>query len=231
MSKKTSSADFAVGNGVITGSTVNLRKDSSTSSSAESQLSRGTVVTVKGVKNGWFKVAYKSYTGYIHSDYLDIVRSTVTSSRSLDTGVSSETSEKVPSYSGNLSTLRSDLIEYAKKFLGVRYVSGGKSPSKGFDCSGFTSYVFKHFGYSLPASSAGQAGKGDSIKKADLIPGDLVFFANPRVSSKRVGHVGIYIGDNSFIHASSPGDDVKIDSMTSSYYSRYYISSARIIQD
>ncbi|QCX34540.1 glycoside hydrolase [Caloramator sp. E03] len=105
------------------------------------------------------------------------------------------------------------VVAYAMKFLGVRYVWGGETPS-GFDCSGFTKYVFAHFGKTLYRVSRDQATQGIPVSRDQLKPGDLVFFGNP------IHHVGIYVGDNCFIHAPRTGDVVKISPLTRSDYNR-----------
>lgn len=92
------------------------------------------------------------------------------------------------------------IIAYANKFLGVRYRWGGTTPS-GFDCSGFTSYVYRQFGISLPRTSSSQASVGKSVSYSQAVPGDLVVFS---------GHVGIYVGDGNMIHSPSPGQSVTI---------------------
>lgn len=111
--------------------------------------------------------------------------------------------------SGNKGgTYSSDaLVVYAAKFLGVRYVWGGNTPN-GFDCSGFTKYVYSHFGVHLNRVAIDQAKQGVHISKADLRPGDLVFFGSP------IHHVGIYVGNNSFIHAPRTGDVIRITLLT-----------------
>lgn len=122
-----------------------------------------------------------------------------------------------------------DIVAYAKKYLGYKYVYGGSSPSTGFDCSGFTYYVYKHFGYTLSRASVSQATNGKGVAKSDLQPGDLIFYKN--TSLTRIGHVGIYIGDNKMIHASEPGVGViitDIDSKAHKYPQRY-VTARRII--
>jgi peptidoglycan DL-endopeptidase CwlO len=99
------------------------------------------------------------------------------------------------------------------RYLGTPYVWGGASPS-GFDCSGFVMYVFSQIGVSLPHSSYAQYGYGSPVSLGNLQPGDLVFFDG-------LGHVGIYIGGGSFIHAPHTGDVVKISSMTGWYASTF----------
>lgn len=118
-----------------------------------------------------------------------------------------------------------EIINYAKQFMGVKYVFGGASPS-GFDCSGFTMYVFQHFGISLPHSAKSQAAMGTAVSKSNLIPGDLVFF---ETYQKGISHVGIYIGNGNFIEASS-SRGIAITSLSSSYYKNRYMGATRILK-
>ncbi len=99
------------------------------------------------------------------------------------------------------------VVWWAKKYLGVPYVWAGASPS-GFDCSGFTMYVYKKVGVSLPHSSRAQINCGARVSRNNLQPGDLVFFGSP------IHHVGIYVGGGMFIHAPRTGDVVKISSLS-----------------
>ncbi|MFZ7945780.1 NlpC/P60 family protein [Neobacillus sp. 19] len=112
----------------------------------------------------------------------------------------------------------SAVIAYAKQFLGVPYVWGGTKPS-GFDCSGFTSYVYRSVGINLPRVSRDQQNFGTRISPSQVQPGDLVFRGSP------AHHVGIYIGDGKYIHAPQTGDVVKISSYDSSKFS----SAARVL--
>ncbi len=110
------------------------------------------------------------------------------------------------------SASSSDVVSIAMNYLGCPYVWAGASPS-GFDCSGFVMYVYKKVGVSLPHSSRMQYGCGEPVSRANLQPGDLVFFYSP------ISHVGIYIGDGQMIHAAGTGKDVRISQVwTSSYY-------------
>jgi cell wall-associated NlpC family hydrolase len=106
------------------------------------------------------------------------------------------------------------VVQYAKRFIGVRYVYGGSSPRSGFDCSGFVRYVYAHFGVSLPHSSYAQFGDGRRVSRSSLRPGDLVFFDG-------VGHVGLYVGNGRFIHAPHTGTRVQITSLAGWYSSRF----------
>lgn len=109
------------------------------------------------------------------------------------------------------------VVVYAANFLGTDYVWGGTSPNPGFDCSGFMQYVFRHFGISLPRVAADQANVGTPVARENLQPGDLVFFKKP---GQDVHHVGMYVGNNSYIHAPQTGDVIKISALTrSDYYS------------
>ena len=121
------------------------------------------------------------------------------------------------------------IVDYAKKYLGYDYKYGGSSPKAGFDCSGFTYYVYKHFGYTLSRSSTAQAKNGTSVLKSDLKPGDLLIFKNQSLS--RIGHVGIYIGNNKMIHSSEPGVGVVITDLDARgyNYNKRYVTARRII--
>jgi peptidoglycan DL-endopeptidase CwlO len=106
------------------------------------------------------------------------------------------------------------VVQYAKRFIGVRYVYGGSSPRSGFDCSGFVRYVYAHFGVSLPRSSYAQFGDGRRVSRRSLRPGDLVFFDG-------VGHVGLYVGNGRFIHAPHTGTRVQISTLAGWYSARF----------
>lgn len=103
------------------------------------------------------------------------------------------------------------VVQYAASFQGTPYQWGADGPDS-FDCSGFTSYVYRHFGVSLPRTSGEQSGYGRSVSRDNLKPGDLVFFGSP------VHHVGIYVGNGCYIHAPQTGDVVKISPLNRSDY-------------
>ena len=186
-------------------STVNFRSAASTSSTILGELKNGTAVTVLSTSNGWSKVSYAGKTGYIKQDYL------VTAS----SGTAINPSNTAASVS--ISAKRQSVLNYAAQFLGVPYVYGGSTPS-GFDCSGFTSYVFKNTVSSIPRVAQAQYDATTRVSRDDLLPGDLVFFGS---STSSISHVGIYVGSNQFIHAPSTGDVVKYSSLTGSYATRY----------
>jgi peptidoglycan DL-endopeptidase CwlO len=113
----------------------------------------------------------------------------------------------------------SGVVSIALQYLGVPYVWGGASPS-GFDCSGFTMYVYAKVGVSLPHNAAMQYGMGTPVARSQLAPGDLVFFNG-------LSHVGMYIGGGRFVHAPHTGDVVKISSLSESWYSSTYVGARR----
>ena len=109
---------------------------------------------------------------------------------------------------------RARIVRFARTYLGVRYSYGGTSPRSGFDCSGFTRFVYAHFGIALPHYSVAQFSVGRRVSAGDLRPGDLVFFDG-------LGHVGLYIGRGRFIHAPHSGTRVSIASLSGSYAAGY----------
>ena len=134
------------------------------------------------------------------------------------------------------NTLADSIVEYAKRFIGTPYVYAGKGPNK-FDCSGFTAFVFRHFGYELRASAKGQLDDGWKVltKPDELRPGDLVFYGG-RGKTREIGHVGIVVSNDpvrhrfSFIHASVKLG-VTISVSTESYYYPRYITACRILPE
>jgi len=119
--------------------------------------------------------------------------------------------------------LRDEIAATARRFLGIPYSWGGSSPHKGFDCSGLTMTVYKLNGLNLPHSSRGQYKIGTPINKSRLRKGDLIFFATKR--RRRVTHVGIYIGNDRFIHAPGSNKHVRTDSLSNSYFRENYIGA------
>ncbi len=120
------------------------------------------------------------------------------------------------------------IIDYAKRYMGVRYVWGG-STTRGFDCSGYVKYVYNHFGISLNRNSAAQAKNGSYIKKANLLPGDLVFF-DTNGGHNKINHVGIYIGSGKMIHSSSSHKGVVISNINSGFYAKSYMTARRVLK-
>ncbi len=116
---------------------------------------------------------------------------------------------------GNTVELKqAEIVRFARRYVGVPYAYGGTTPAGGFDCSGFTRFVYAHFGIDLPHYSGGQFDLGRSVSRGELRPGDLLFFDG-------VGHVGLYIGHGLFIHAPHSGTRVSIDPLAGWYAGTY----------
>ncbi|MFC5526553.1 C40 family peptidase [Rhodanobacter ginsengisoli] len=126
----------------------------------------------------------------------------------------------------NITDLRKALLAAAMSLRDIRYVRGGHDPSTGFDCSGFVRYVFSHaIGMQLPSNSAAQFLAGLKVKRADMKPGDLVFFHTH--GRRRISHVGIYISNGRFIHSPTTGKSVEISSLDSGYWAKRFAGAKR----
>ncbi len=218
---------------------VNFRKEPNNDSEVIDVLAQNAEITIIGDEGKWYKVKYKDQTGYVVKTYVSDKKvttsrgsvnrktnSTTTKKSNTKIQVDETTTENINNTKTTPSSSKGqDIVSYAQKFLGSKYVYGGSSP-KGFDCSGFTSYVYKNFGVSLPHSASAQTGAGTKVSKQDLQPGDLVFFTNFN-TGKGIGHVGIYIGGNKFIHASTPKTGVIISTLAGTYSSRY-VTAVRV---
>lgn len=226
----TTSTNFAVGTGkIVCDTTVNFRSQPNTSSSVLASLKNGTTVSVTGVSGGWYQITYGGKTGYVYPDYLTFTTaSTTTNSESDADATKTNTitpSNNVVSYTGT-SEKRAEVLEYAAQFLGIPYVYGGSTPD-GFDCSGFTSYVFKNTVGSIPRVAQAQFDATTRVTMDELLPGDLVFFGS---SASSISHVGIYVGDGTFIHSPHTGDVVKYESLSGTYETRFQ-GGGRVIFD
>ena len=208
--------------GYIKGDYVYLRSGPGTGYSVLGMNNNGTPLTITGESNGWTSVTINGKQGYVCSLYV-----TTTKASAAPTPTVTQESSSAPTTESSGNSTQQMVVATAKKYLGYPYVYGGMSPS-GFDCSGFVNYVYKQCGYSMNrVASAIYYNNGTYVEKANLQPGDLVFFSN---SSEHVGHVGIYIGNNQFIHASTSTVGVIISDLGSSYYIQHYVGAKRIIQ-
>ncbi len=204
--------------GSINANGVNFRESASTSSKVISSLKRGTDVQILDTLSEWHKIKVGSKVGYVSKKFVSSAANSTKTSRS---------TEAATFVSDEDDSLVGRVIAYAKKFIGVRYVYGGKSPS-GFDCSGYVGYVYKNFGVSLNSSASSMYSNGTRVSKAALRAGDLLFFdASSRKSAGAIDHVGIYLGNNQFIHASTSNGKVLIQSL--SEYRGTYIGAKRVI--
>lgn len=224
---------------LVLADSLNMRSAPDAGAGRVTSVSSGSYVDVSGFENGWFHVSYNGSTGYMSGDYLTLTdskptpaKTTTSSSGSSSSSSNSKGSTSLPSggSAGRGSGTGADLVAEGERYLGVRYVYGGASPS-GFDCSGFTMYVYAQFGYSLPHGANRQLSYGTPISKGDLQPGDLVFFyGTDGGDSSSASHVGLYVGDGTFIHASSGSSRcVKYSSLYESYYTNHYLTARRIV--
>ena len=270
-------AEESVGVGAVTGSSVRLRAEASTSSEILVTMEKGSVVALlsETPEDDWYHVAFAGSEGYVHADYVikdkDNVFSTygrancggvrIRTEASTESDVAATITEgtaftvtgfqdgwySVKCKYGTTGYIRSDLlvltsnatsgkgssiVETALSHLGTRYVYGGASAG-GFDCSGFTMYVYSQFGISLPHTATGQwqSGKGTRVYSISALqPGDLVFFNDPsRNAGKACSHAGIYIGNGQHVHASSSRNGGVITSdLTSGYYNTYFVGGLRL---
>ena len=193
--------------GTVTASSLKVRAGAGTSYDVITTVSKGTKLTITGSSGNWYKISIKvdgsKKTGYVSKDYVSLGSSTTSSGSSSSSG----------SGSGD------EIAAYALQFLGNPYVYGGTSLTNGCDCSGFVQSVFKHFGYSLPRTSAAQSEGGKTVALDKLKKGDLLFYAK----NGTVNHVGIYIGDGKIVNASNE----KVGIVTYRYDYRTPVRAAR----
>ncbi|MDO5142973.1 MAG: SH3 domain-containing protein [Eubacteriales bacterium] len=203
---------------IVCDTTVNLRAEPNTSSTVLASMTNGTVVHVTGTQNSWYQITYNGKAGFVHPDYLTLLNED-------GTPVAITPSANAVSYTGS-SEKRASVLDFAAQYLGTPYVYGGSTPS-GFDCSGFTSYVFKNTVGTIPRVAQSQFNATTRVSRGDLEPGDLVFFGS---SASSISHVGIYVGGDQFIHSPHTGDVVKYDSLSGSYANRFQ-GGGRVIFD
>lgn len=235
-----------LGYGKVTGSSVNLRSGPSTSYSVVSVAAKNDKAYILGLNNGWYKVIYSDKICYIRSDYMELTEIPYENKDSSNspkffrhgksTGIAPSasalngTSTNNNTTSGSNSTgsaTGSQIVNEAKKYLGYRYVYGGASPSTGFDCSGFVYYVLKQSGYSPYRTPVDQYKQGTYVTKANLQPGDIVFFAGTG-SSNTISHVGIYVGGGQMIHSPNSRSTVSYADITSGYWANHYYGARRM---
>ena len=233
--------------GYVKADGLNIRKEPTTSSEAIHSLSFNSKVKITGEIDGWYRIDYNDQIGYVSQKYVSDTKLPETTARGgydrttafseentvanqeavEENQVETEEEQEEESTASATSSEGNDVVEFAKKYLGYKYVAGGSSPSTGFDCSGFTTYVFRNFGVSLNRSSKDQIKNGTAVSKSNLQPGDIVIFKNQGKTA--IGHVGIYIGSGNFIHAANKKEGVVITALSSSYYSQRYVGARRVI--
>ena len=240
-----------LGYGRVNASYVNLRSGPDTSYGVITMADLDDQVYIIGLNCGWYKVIYGEDICYIRSDFVDLTEcpyennssnktplffrggvsigvtpsaSVLNGSSSSSSGSSSDASDSGYTYEN--ASIGQQMADKALTYNGYPYVWGGASPSTGFDCSGLVYYIAKCFGYSIPHGSTSQYACGTYVEKADLQPGDFGFFENTYTDG--ISHVGIYLGDGDFIHASGSQVGVKISNLNDAYYIQHYYGARRI---
>ena len=191
--------------GYIKGNNVRFRAAASTTSSILGEYNYGTALTITGTSGDWTAVTIDGKAGYVYSQYV--------------------AKGSISVAAGSNSDLGTQIAQFALQYVGYPYVWAGKSPSTGFDCSGLVYYVYGEFGYTLPRVANDQAGSGTAVSADELQPGDILCFYS---GSSYVGHVGIYIGDGKFVHASTSTTGVIISELSGYYTNRGY-TARRIV--
>lgn len=186
-------------NAIIIGEGVNFRAEPDTGGEIITVLKQGSAITIMGQADNWYKARLADgRNGWIFEQFVKVELA-----------------------------MSDRIITFAKSLIGTKYVYGGQS-TQGFDCSGFTMYVFAKFGIGLPHQADLQIKKGEEVPdKSNLIPGDLVFFKTE--GSVKVNHVGIYLGDGRFVHASSGSGFVRISILDNGYYNQFYVGGRRLV--
>ena len=207
-------------------STLRVRQGPGTDYAILCSVRSGSFFAVTGKTDGWYQIACNGRTGYVSADYV-VERTLDQILTEKDTTPATDPDSGVPAAdpADYDRALADQIVDYALQYLGYPYVYATAGPDS-FDCSGFTSYVYKHFGYSLHRSSRDQLKDGKAVQKADLLPGDLLLFSR---EGDVVTHVGLYIGNGEFIHASTSTTGVIISDLYSDYYVQHYYAARRII--
>ena len=200
---------------VIADSNLRVRSSASTNGDVLEKLSGGEIFDVIEAGADWLKIETPAgTTGYVSTEFV-----------SLRTGKKPATKSILPAPSSK----GEEIVSYAKQFLGTPYVWAGTDLNSGVDCSGFVYSVMKNFGVSLNRSSASMTANGVPVEKSELAAGDLVFFDSDRNGG--ISHVGIYIGDNQYIHSSSGASSgVIISNLTDSYSASTYVTARRVLK-
>ena len=220
-----------LGYGRVSGNKVNIRSGPGTSYTAVARGNAGDKAYVIGFNRQWYKGIYGDKIGYIRSDYLQLTEIPYENKDSTKApiffidGKSTGITPSANALSVGGSSTASKIVATAKQYIGVPYVWGGSSPS-GFDCSGFTQYVFNKHGIALPRTTDQQYKVGSYVSRSNLKAGDLVFLQN--TYREGISHVGIYVGDGKMIHASS-SKGIVISDLSSSYYTKHYYGARRVL--
>ena len=188
--------------GIVTASRLNMRSGPGTTFSIMHVLWQGNNVKVIGQSNGWYRIQLSDgRIGWVSGEFLQV----------------NDRQQRI-----------NTVLSTAHSLLGTPYVWGGESLEEGgFDCSGFTQYVYKQVGYNLNRVSSDQARQGTTVSRQNLQPGDLVFYSFEGTSN--INHVGLYLGNNKMMHSPKAGDVVRIVDMSTSYWESRLVTAKRLI--
>lgn len=213
--------------GYINASFLNIRETTSIDSSVLTSLPQGTKVELLAYDGLWYRILLdEGNVGYASAEYISLTEVAPAAAASTPAPTEAYATPAPPVTEQDIS-LGNQIIQTAYQYIGLPYVYAAAGPSS-FDCSGFTMYVMGLHGISLPHQSGSQYQHGYEVSKNSLIAGDLVFFNSAGDSA--VSHVGIYIGDGQFIHASSGrAYSVTISSLSDDYYTKHYLGARRVI--
>lgn len=212
--------------GKVTAASLRLRKEATTDAEVETLIAEGTKVTVLDESlDGWYKVKYKTYTGYVSADYVEVstkytyaeskeeekarlkaeeeARKEAEKKKNKNNKNNKKNNSSNKTYNKPTSKNGQAVVDYAVQFVGNPYRYGGTSLTKGADCSGFVMKVYEAFGIKLPRSSYDLRKVGKKVKASEMQPGDIICYS---------GHVAIYMGDGRIVHASNKKDGIKISS-------------------
>ena len=194
--------------GMVTTGSLNVRSGPGTSYGKAGSLKRGATVTIEETLSGWYKIS-SPVNGYVSADYVALLDGTA-----------------------GTSSVGAAAAAMAASLVGCRYVYGAEGPNT-FDCSGLIYYIFGQLGYKLSRGSSAQyRNNGVFVAREDIQPGDLVFFFDPKYDNSGgtlpTTHVGIYVGNNQFINASTVTYKVQYDTLFGSYYGNYVVGFKRI---
>lgn len=209
----TSGDEEPLGVGTVTAQAPTVRASTSTTAPALGTLEEGDTVSILDNSTpGWYKISFINGVGYIGVQYIEAT-------------IEREEKPSAP-------TLGEQAVALAQEQLGKPYVYGASGPNS-FDCSGLMRYIYQQLGVTIARSSSSQFNtSGTAVPLDALQPGDLVFFYDPQYDStggrRSATHVGIYAGDNTFIHASTNGDVVRSEKLFGGYHGKYVVGAKRI---
>lgn len=188
------------------GKSIHMRNYPSKYSNVMSTVNREDIY-ILGQNEDWYRIQRGDQEGWISKEFIDV------------------SDDAFIPYS---KVIGEEIVEYGKLFIGTPYVWGGNDLKNGVDCSGLTKKVFEGFDINISRLSYTQVNDGKEVGKAELRPGDLVFFDTTGVNNGKISHVGIYAGDGLFLHADST-NGVMLSSLSNTYYVRNYVTSSRIL--